>query len=563
MLPNLLATRRGAIAAFFALYVVEGLPQGFATVAVATQLRREGFGPGEIGAFVGAFFLPWALKWLYAPFVDMFRSQRFGHRRGWILFMQVGMAASLLALLAVPLRGGFHVAVALFMLTSACVAIYDVAVDALAVNTLSENGRGLGNGVMFAGAMLGYGVGGSGVLFLLSRGLPFDGAIVAVAAVILALTTFIVLPMRERATTPAAPRAVAAELRTFAGASFRAFMGTKGSFRAVFFALLPAGASALQQPLNSNMAVEFGMSDTEFGTLNLLVSIVAAAAMIAGGWLSDRWGRRRMMALYIAGTSLPVLYLAWALYANGFDAPRGAGGAPIAPLISALWIASIWFAVFGGLVYAPRIAILMDVTDKRVAATQFAAYTALVNFSSSFTAGWEGLAVDAWGYRTTLLLDAVVGLVCLLLLPGIKPAAQSASDDAAEAALRARRMSLALGIACLSWLAYWPNHELLGKAQPIAGSLYTVVFVSSALFLLAGREVLGEAAGAWRKAALWVALLLLAMHARYWLDALSGMPGLHAAAQALLYAIPLGGGLVLLATNVSAARPGETAAVPQ
>lgn len=62
MLPNLLATRRGDIAAFFALYVVEGLPQGFATVAVATQLRRERFGPGEIGAFVGAFFLPWALK---------------------------------------------------------------------------------------------------------------------------------------------------------------------------------------------------------------------------------------------------------------------------------------------------------------------------------------------------------------------------------------------------------------------------------------------------------------------------------------------------------------------
>src|SRR5438309_11309920 len=97
-LPNLLATRRGRLAAFFFLYVTEGIPLGFAATAVATQLRRQGVGPAEIGAFVASFYLPWAFKWAFGPFVDVFRSRHFGHRRGWILLTQVMMAATLLVL---------------------------------------------------------------------------------------------------------------------------------------------------------------------------------------------------------------------------------------------------------------------------------------------------------------------------------------------------------------------------------------------------------------------------------------------------------------------------------
>ena len=72
-LPNLLATRRGRLAAFFGLYVTEGIPLGFAATAVATQLRRQGVGPAEIGAFVASLYLPWAFKWAFGPLVDVVR----------------------------------------------------------------------------------------------------------------------------------------------------------------------------------------------------------------------------------------------------------------------------------------------------------------------------------------------------------------------------------------------------------------------------------------------------------------------------------------------------------
>ena len=58
--PNPLASRGGRLATFFFLYLTEGIPLGFTATAIATQMRRQGLGPAEIGAFVGSLYLPWA-----------------------------------------------------------------------------------------------------------------------------------------------------------------------------------------------------------------------------------------------------------------------------------------------------------------------------------------------------------------------------------------------------------------------------------------------------------------------------------------------------------------------
>ncbi|MEO7390656.1 MAG: MFS transporter [Ramlibacter sp.] len=552
-LPNLLATRRGRLFAFFSLYVTEGIPLGFAATAVATQLRRQGVGPAEIGAFVASFYLPWAFKWAFGPFVDVFRSQRFGHRRGWILGTQIMMALTLLVLVAVPLPAGLGIFTGILLVHNTFGAIQDVAIDSLAVNTLSEDERGLANGLMFAGASVGQAVGGSGVLFLIGV-TGFQSSFVFVAAAILAVTGFIVLPMKEAAAASLgaaaqsagdAWRSATAEMKGFAVESFRSFVGTRGAFSGVFFALLPAGAMSLGLSLQSNLAVELGMDDDSVAVLSLWSSIVGAGCMVLGGWLSDKWGRRRTLFVYLAGMSLPVLYLMWVLQQHGYVMPRAPGGPEIPELVLALWISTMAYAVFQGLMYGTRSAIMMDVTNPAVAATQFTAYMAMMNLAIAIAASWQGVAAEAWGYPVTLLVDAITGLFCLLLLPALKRQTDSFSDALAQG--RARKSSLVLGICCLAWLPYWANHELLGKGQPMMGTFFTLVFIASALFLLAGREVLGAQAGKWRRAALWLAPLLLAMYGRYYVDRLAGIPVLRSAAEVMLYLIPLAGGIVLVA----------------
>jgi len=62
-------TRRHKILLLTALYAAQGLPYGFFTQALPVLLRDAGLSLKAISA-TSLLFLPWALKFLWAPFVD-------------------------------------------------------------------------------------------------------------------------------------------------------------------------------------------------------------------------------------------------------------------------------------------------------------------------------------------------------------------------------------------------------------------------------------------------------------------------------------------------------------
>lgn len=562
-LPNLLATKNGRLTAFFLLYLTEGIPLGFAATAVATRLRRLDVGPAEIGAFVGSFYLPWAFKWAFGPVIDVFSSDRLGRRRGWILFTQMAMALTLLSTVLLDLPQQLGLFTIILLVHNTFGAMQDVAIDALACSTLQEDERGLANGMMFGGAMIGSMLGGSGVLFL-SGVTGFQPTFFFVAGCILLVTTFVVLPMREvagpaRALVVGSKMAQAGrEMRAFAVDSFRSFLGSNGAFNGLWFALLPSGAMCLGLALQSNLAVELGMDDDQVAALGVWSSILNASFCVLGGYLSDRWGRRRTLFVYLALMSLPVFYLMNELSRHGWVMPVSttAENRPAVPpaLVTALWMATLAYAVFQGLMYGTRSAIMMDVTNPAVAATQFTAYMALMNLAISYSATWQGIAIDAWGYPTTLLVDGIVGLLCLLVLPWLKRSdGAGASLADAQAPRRARGLALVLGLLCLAWVPYSVWSASFGAAKPIMGTLFTLVFVASALFLLAGRAVLGESGGWPARWGAWMAPLLILMYVRYHLDAIAawlpasvGGPGFVAVAQNAMLAIAAVAGALLI-----------------
>ena len=423
--PNLLASRRGRLAAFFFLYITEGIPLGFAATAVATQMRRQGVGVAEIGAMVSAIYLPWAWKWAIGPFIDVLSSDRFGRRRMWIVIAQTLMALTLLTALSIDVTTQVQLFIWIIIVHNVFAAAQDVAIDALATQTLSADERGLANGLMFGGAYLGQAIGGAGVLFL-SAYMSFPTTYFFVAGSILAVTVFVALPLREpkrqrRESADSPFRVATMEIRQFVLDAFRAFTGSRGALVGVLFALLPAGAYALGLALQSNLAVELGMPDSAIAALSLWTSVVTAGCCLLGGWLSDRWGRRRMLAVYIVGTTLPTFYMATAMARFQWVMPIAinAPNRPLVPaeLVTIFWIACLAYAVFNGLMYGTRTAMFMDVTTPAVAATQFTAYMALLNFVIQYSARWQGLALERWGYPTTLTIDATVGLISLVLLP--------------------------------------------------------------------------------------------------------------------------------------------------
>ncbi len=422
-LPNLLATRRGRIAAFFLMYLTEGLPIGFATTTVATQLRRDGLGPAEIGGFLGLVLLPWAFKWAYGPFVDLIGSRRFGPRRGWILGAQLMMVLTLLAMAAVPLPAQLGLFTALLVVHNLFGAVQDVAVDALAVTTLHENERAFASGMMFGGQSLGVLVGGGGAL-LLSGHLGLAPTLVVLALVILAVMAGVVWPMREDAASmparaPAALATAGREIVSFLRDALRALLGSRLAFAGLLFGLLPISAMALSRGLQANLAVDLGLTNTQIGGLATAAQAATALTCIAGGWLSDRVNLRHAMAVYVLLLSAPGLFLAAELHLYGW-----VPGQPVPPaLVTAFMGVVVAYHLLFGFIYGARVALFLGITQPVVAATQFAAYMALTNLSITYSVVWQGHAVHHWGYATTLVLDALVGVACLLVLPLLKPKA--------------------------------------------------------------------------------------------------------------------------------------------
>lgn len=431
-LPNLLATPRGRLACFFLLYITEGVPIGFAATAMAAQMRRMGLGPAEIGAFVGALYLPWAFKWAAGPVVDVFRSQRFGPRRAWILTMQVLMVLTLAVAASLDPVAQIGLVTGIILLHNAFAAVQDVAIDALAIGTLAPEERGRAAGLMFAGANVGQAVGGAGAL-MISAALGFEAAVVLVCAAILSVTLFVVLPLRElEPSLPTAPTPWA-DIRQrwvdFVRTTWTTVRASRPARMGLVVALLPPGCMSLALALQTNLGVDLGLGDEALAQVSLSTTVLGALGCVVGGVLADRWGRRATLTLAIAGMAAPVLCLAGALMVWGEPVP---GQQADARLVAAYVGACAVYGLFNGFMYGSIMPMFMDITRAAVAATQFTAYTAMMNLAITLSARWQGLAIEAYGYTTTLFLDVAAGAVVLLFLSQIQPV-DHAAREAGEA----------------------------------------------------------------------------------------------------------------------------------
>lgn len=454
-LPNLLATKWGRLFAFFWLYVTEGIPYGFATVVIVSQLRDEGHTEDEIGYFSGLILLPWAFKWVVGPFVDLIFSDRLGRRRGWIVACQILMALSLLACIPIDRSSGLMALTIALTIHNCFSATQDVAIDALACGTLPPDERGLGNGLMFAGAYFGQTIGASAVLFLmdgvswlpgLQDGITLNAAFWFVAGCILTVTIFVAMPLREEATKSvgvvgASAAQATREVGHYVVEALRSFFATRRSLIALVICLLPAGALFLGMQLHTALARRLAYSDGDLAKLVLWSTVISGSFCVIGGYLSDIIGRRISLGVYVVLSMVPTLWLASEMYYGlgwtDFGTKSATAPESISDSIkSTFWYAVMLHAAVQGMIYGTRIAIFMDIANPNVAGTQFTAYMAMQNIVLSYTAMWQGEAISRFEYAACLLIDCGIGAVVLLVLPFLQLArpedAQSASTSSSK-----------------------------------------------------------------------------------------------------------------------------------
>ena len=116
------------------LYFAMGMPMTAVTAMSAVMYKNLGLSNSEIALYTGSMYLPWVIKPLWSPVVEMFRTKKF-----FVLSMELVMAATLGGVAAsLPLPGYLRWTITLFWLTGFASATQDIAADGVYISAMSH-----------------------------------------------------------------------------------------------------------------------------------------------------------------------------------------------------------------------------------------------------------------------------------------------------------------------------------------------------------------------------------------------------------------------------------------
>jgi PAT family beta-lactamase induction signal transducer AmpG len=322
--PSLSAPRRRSPAWWVpSLYTAEGLPMVTVSVVAATMYKNLGLANDVIAWHTGLMYLPWTIKPLWAPLVEMF-----GTRRRWVLATQMLLAVTLGSLaLALPLPSFMPTTLALFWVAAFLSSTHDIAADGvyISVTTHQEQARYVGvQGIFWnAGRLLSMGalVSFSGYLYRRTGSWVSAWAVVMIlnGAILAALALWHtrILPQDRRSLD--APRSLK-EAAVIFGDTLRTFFDKPGVWRMIVFVVLYRSGEGFLEKIGPLFIMDgrasgglglnneaLGHINGSFGTLGFM------AGALIGGLYAARYGLKRTLlplCLLLNVPSATYIYLA-------------------------------------------------------------------------------------------------------------------------------------------------------------------------------------------------------------------------------------------------------------
>lgn len=403
------------------LYALQGMPYFLVQAASNTYFTAMGAAPSVVGRISSDLTLPWMLKPLWSPLVDLY-----GTKRRWLLGAAV---AALVAIVALALATRQELW--LEWTVGACVALafasatYDVACDGYYMLALDKRRQELLVGVRNACYRIGRILVTGGVVVLagalqkeagasfVARGLPrpeaWCWAILAGAAAYGLLVATVALvaprPVDDRAQRDAT-RGSGAPIRLILAECF----GRPGFALVLFFILCYRLAESMLVPMISPFLMRgaeqggLGLDEVQvgwiYGTFGVAALLVGG---VLGGWLVSKFGLWRLLWPMALAMHLPNLLYAWAAHAR-----PDAFGAALVVLVEQL---GYGFGFSAYMVY-----LLQFARGSRWATTHYALSTGLMGLSAWLGGRWSGDIVESIGFERFFWLVNALGLLGLLTL---------------------------------------------------------------------------------------------------------------------------------------------------
>ncbi|MCH7741484.1 MAG: MFS transporter [Proteobacteria bacterium] len=402
---------------FFALgllYVAQGLPIGLFQVAIPAWMASQGLSAAQVGTFIAIAFLPWSFKLLAGPVMDRFSFPPMGRRRPWVLGAQAGIVLALLLIVVVDpdLESGFMLLAGLGFCANSFGAIQDVAVDGMAIDILEEDERARANAFMFGGQTIG--VSGASVLGSIALAQYGLGAAALILSAVVALIMLVPLLLRERKGERLLPWSKGV-------ASVEALESVVDNWRSIFSTLI----KALLLPMSLLLILLEGLSRMSGGILAAVSPVLVVQDL---GWLQteySQWIAITGIAAAVFGVLMgPVIDMIGAKIALSVAiAIRASMFAGVA-MLQSWWQDPMFFKVAillngltGQIVTIAIIALFMQLTFQKVAATQFAVYMALANLTLAMGSALVAPMDGVLDYSQMFFVAAGLNVLFLILWP--------------------------------------------------------------------------------------------------------------------------------------------------
>ena len=153
------------------LGAISGFPWVLIASSLSLWLKEEGLSRSTIG-WAGLIFGVYAFNYLWAPIIDRIQipllTKKLGHRRGWIVLMQLAILLSLIVWSFINPTQNLALLITVGLIIAIASATQDITVDALRIEQINENeGKAMAAGAAMAvvGWWTGYKLGGVVALF--------------------------------------------------------------------------------------------------------------------------------------------------------------------------------------------------------------------------------------------------------------------------------------------------------------------------------------------------------------------------------------------------------------
>jgi len=153
------------------LGAISGFPWVLIGSSLSLWLKEDGLSRSTVG-WAGLIFAVYAFNYLWAPLIDRIQipylTKKIGHRRGWIVLMQILILISLFLWSVIDPSENLALVISVGLLIAIASATQDITVDALRIEQINENeGKSMAAGAAMAvvGWWTGYKLGGVVALF--------------------------------------------------------------------------------------------------------------------------------------------------------------------------------------------------------------------------------------------------------------------------------------------------------------------------------------------------------------------------------------------------------------